>query len=233
MIMTPWNPPYYEGLVEGAGLTQVKDLLGYLLPMDNSFALPDRFERIAERTKAKLGLTFRAADVSRYESEVKICWEIYNEAWTRNWGFVPVTWEEWEFAARGLKHILRPEFAFIAEIDGVPAGFMLIVSDLNRILRRVPSGRLSPLAMARIFFGISKIKRGRVFALGVKAEYRTRGIVPLFFHEAVRRGRAIDAIEAEASWILDDNDAMRAMMETAGSTVYRRWRVYQKPITLA
>ena len=233
MIMTPWNPPYYEGLVEGAGLTQVKDLLGYLLPMDNGFALPDRFERIAERTKAKLGLTFRAADVSRYESEVKICWEIYNEAWTRNWGFVPVTWEEWEFAARGLKHILRPEFAFIAEIDGVPAGFMLIVSDLNRILRRVPSGRLSPLAMARIFFGISKIKRGRVFALGVKAEYRTRGIVPLFFHEAVRRARAINAIEAEASWVLEDNDAMRAMMETVGSNVYRRWRMYQKPIPLA
>ena len=97
----------------------------------------------------------------------------------------------------------------------------------------MPSGRLSPLAVARIFFGIPKIKWGRVLPLGVKAEYRTRGIVPLFFHEALRRGRAINAIEAEASWILDDNEAMRSLMEAAGSEVYRRWRLYQKPIAVA
>lgn len=233
MIMTPWNPPYYEDLLEQAGLAPVKDLLGYLLPLGNGFALPERIERMAERTKSKLGLTFRNADMSRYKSEVALCWEIYNAAWEDNWGFVPVTWEEFEFTSRGLKQILRPEFAFIAEVDGVPAGFMLIVADLNRILRHVPSGRLSPLAMARIFFGIGKIKRGRIVALGVKAEYRARGILPLFMHEAARRGQAIGAIEVEASWILDDNDAMRAVLQTMGSEVYRRWRLYQKPIAKA
>ncbi len=233
MIMTPWNPPYYEGLLEQAGLAPVKDLLGYLLPLGNGFALPDRIERMAEHAKAKLGLTFRSADMSRYNSEVALCWEIYNEAWEDNWGFVPVTWEEFEFASRGLKQILRPDFAFIAEVDGVPAGFMLIAADLNRILKHVPSGRLSPLAMARIFFGIGKVKRGRILALGVRAKYRRRGILPLFLHEATRRGQAIDAIEAEASWILDDNEPMRAVMKAMGSDVYRRWRLYEKPIATA
>lgn len=233
MIMTPWNPPYYAELLEQTGLEPVKDLLGYLVPLGNGFALPERFERMAERTKSKLGLTFRSADMSRYKSEVALCWEIYNEAWEHNWGFVPVTWEEWEFASRGLKQILRPEFTFIAEVDGVPAGFMLFASDLNRILRHVPSGRLSPLAMARIVFGIGKVKRGRILTLGVKAKYRARGILPLFLHEAARRAQAIGVIEAEASWILDDNRPMRAVMEAIGSDIYRRWRLYQKPIAVA
>ncbi len=233
MIMTPWNPPYYEELLEQAGLAPVKDLLGYLLPLGNGFALPERIERMAERTKSKLGLTFRSADMGRYKSEVALCWEIYNDAWEDNWGFVPLTWEEFEFASRSLKQILRPDFWFIAEVDGVPAGFMVIATDLNRILRHVPSGRLSPLAMARIFFGIGKVKRGRILALGIRAKYRTRGILPLFFREAARRAQAIDAIEAEASWILDDNAPMRAVMEAMGSDVYRRWRLYQKPIAIA
>ncbi len=232
MIMTPWNPPYYEDLVEGTGLTPVKDLLGYRLPMGNGFELPKRFKRMAERTQRKLGLTFREVDMSRYERDVAICWEIYNDAWEQNWGFVPTTWDEFRFAARGLKQLLRSDFAFIAEVNGEPAGFMLIAVDLNRILRRVPSGRLSPLALMRLLFGIPRLKSGRIFALGVKSEYRTRAILPLFFNEAFRRGRAIDAVEAEASWVLDDNEPMLAVMQAVGSDVYRRWRIYQKPIAV-
>lgn len=85
--------------------------------------------------------------------------------------------------------------------------------------------------MARI--GIGKVKRGRILTLGVKAKYRARGILPLFLHEAARRAQAIGVIEAEASWILDDNRPMRAVMEAIGSDIYRRWRLYQEPIAVA
>lgn len=76
-------------------------------------------------------------------------------------------------------------------------------------------------------------ERGRVLALGIRAKYRTWGILPLFLHEAARRAQAVDAIEAEASWILDDNEAIRAVMEAMGGDVLRRWRLYQKPIAVA
>lgn len=230
MIMTPWNPPYYELLLRGAGMEPVKDLLGYLLPLAEGFELPERIGKMAEHTRRRLGVTFREANMSRYEDEVAICWEIYNDAWVKNWGFVPISWKEFSFAANGLKQVLRPEFTFIAEVDGEPAGFMLIASDLNRLLRRVPSGRLYPWAVLRLAFGIPRLRSGRIFALGVKEEYRTRGIVPLFFHEAFQRGRTMGAIEAEASWVLEDNEPMTALMSALGSKVYRRWRIYQREV---
>ena len=103
---------------------------------------PDRVRRLAERTLRKTKVTFRSLDVATLEQEARKVLELYNEAWSGNWGFVPPSWEEFWHMAKDLKSVLAPDFSFVAEAEGEIVGFMLIARDLNRVLPRMPSGRL-------------------------------------------------------------------------------------------
>lgn len=229
-FMTPWNPPSYGTMVERAGHAKVKDLVAYFIPMaDETFDLPASFTAFAERAKAKSGLSFRDLDLSRWNDEIELCWDVYNAAWEDNWGFVPMTKDEFVVMAKDLKPLLISQFAFMAEVNGQPAGFMLIVPDFNQVLKRIGNGRLFPTGALKLLLGKSRIRSGRVMALGVKREFRTRSIFPLFVHESFRRGRAYGAVGAEASWILEDNELLLGPLRAIGLKEYRRWRIYDAP----
>ena len=230
-FMTTWNPPYYAALLEGAGLTGVKDLLGYFVPMDDPhFALPARFEEHARRAMARQRLTFRDLDMRRWKHEVALCWDVYNAAWEANWGFVPMARAEFEQMAEGLKHIVWPQLAFAAEIDGMPAGVCLAVPDYNQLLKRIPSGRLLPTGLVKILLGRRQLRTARVMMLGVKPQYRASGIFAVFMHELYRRGRDSGVVGGEASWILEDNEPMNRPLRALGLEEYRRWRIYEKSL---
>lgn len=230
-FLTPWNPPYYESLILNAGFVAAKDLLGYWLPYSEpGYRIPEKFEVLARRAAARANLSFRDLEPKRYWEEVELCWGIYNSAWERNWGFIPMSHDEFMYMAKSLRLVLLKRFAFIAEINGVAAGFMLSTTDLNVILKRIPSGRLFPTGLAKILMGKSRVRSGRVLALGLKQEYRVRGILPLFMHEAARRAIAWRSPGGEASWILEDNAGMRQPIESLGGRLYRRWRIFDRPI---
>ena len=232
VFLTSWNPPYYDPLLLSAGLTVAKDLVGYWLPYGEAgFQVPPRVEALAARAKERAKLTFRDIDPKRYWDEVELCWQIYNSAWERNWGFVPMTRDEFMFQAKGLKPLLLPQFAFIAEINGEPAGFMLCVPDFNRILKRNPNGRLFPFGLLKILTGKSKLRTGRIMALGIKEQFRSGSILPVFMHESLRRAVAYGSTGAEASWILEENQQMRQPIDAWGGRVYRKWRIYERALT--
>jgi hypothetical protein len=230
VLMTPWNPRYYGSLLERAGYAKVQDLLGYYIPAGDRLAVPERVGRLAERTLRKSRITFRTLDVGTLEREARKVLELYDEAWTGNWGFVPPSWEEFWHTAKDLKGVLAADFSFVAEVDDEIIGFMLIAHDLNRLLRTMPSGRLWPWNIVRLLTGAKKIMSGRIVLLGLKTEYRNRGLFPLFAYEAARRALAIKAEGAEASWILDDNEALVAPLDGMGLAAYKRWRIYEKAI---
>jgi hypothetical protein len=227
VLMTPWNPPYYGGLIESAGYGKVQDLVGYWIPTGDKLAVPDRVRRLAERTRSRAGITFRTLDVGTLEREARKVLDLYNEAWAGNWGFVPPSWDEFWHTAKDLKSVLAADFSFVAEVDEEIVGFMLIARDLNRLLRTMPSGRLWPWNIARLLTGVGKILAGRVVLLGLRTEYRNRGLFPLFAYEAARRALEIHADGAEASWILDDNESLVAPLDAMGLVAYKRWRIYQ------
>jgi hypothetical protein len=230
-FLTPWNPEYYDALIRDAGLAPAKDLLGYWLPYgDRDFQLPPRLEALARRAAERTKLTFRDLAPSRYWSEVEICWEIYNSAWEQNWGFVPMSRDEFMHMAKALRPLLVPQFAFLAEVDGVPAGFMLSTPDFNLVFKRIPNGRLFPFGLWKILRARSRLRTGRVMALGIKSEFRSGSVLPVFIHEAARRAIAYGSPGAEASWVLEDNQAIRQPIEAFGGRVYRRWRVYERAI---
>ena len=231
MFLTPWNPPYYDALLQDAGLTAAKDLLGYWLPYGESgYELPPRLDALARRAAAKANLIFRDLRPRHFWEEVERCWEIYNSAWERNWGFVPMSRDEFLHMARSLKPLLVPQFAFLAEVNGQPAGFMLCAPDFNAVFKTIRDGRLLPFGLFKILRARSRIRTGRILALGIKEEFRTGSVLPVFMHEATRRAIAYGSPGAEASWILEDNHAMRQPLEALGGRVYRRWRVYETAI---
>ena len=138
--------------------------------------------------------------------------------------------DEFMHMAKSLKPLLIPQFAFVAEVSGAPAGFMLCVPDFNLVFKRIPSGRLLPLGLGKILLGKSKLRTGRIIALGIKEQFRTGSILPVFMHEAARRAVAFGSPGAEASWILEDNQSMRQPIEAFGGRVYRRWRIFERAV---
>ena len=229
-VMTPWNPSYYGPLVEAAGYVGVQDLLGYDIPGGDTLAVPDRVRRLAERTMQSTGVTFRTLDVAVLEQEARNVLDLYCQAWDGNWGFTPPSWEDFWHTAKDLKSVLLPGFSFVAEAEGETIGFMMAVRDINRVLRHVPSGRLWPRTVLRLLRDLPKVKRGRVVLMGLHAEYRHRGLFPLFAYEAARRAKEVDYEGAEASWILHDNNALTTPMAAMGMHPYKRWRIYEKKL---
>ena len=228
-FMTTWNPPYYATLCDGARLQKAKDLVAYYIPMgDTSWSMPPVFERLAERALEKSRVAFRDLDLKRFEQELEVCWDVYNAAWERNWGFVPMSKAEFIHTARDMKPLINPRYAFAADVDGRTVAFMLAVPDYSGVLQRIRNGRLFPTGALRLLFGKRGIHEWRVMALGLRRDYRARGILPLFAWEAFRRGREAGEQGAEASWILEDNEPMNRAMAAMGTRIYRRWRVYDR-----
>jgi hypothetical protein len=230
-FMTTWNPPYYAALCDGAGMVKAKDLVAYHIPMnDREWSLPPAFERLAGRALEKSRVEFRDLDLRRFEQELEVCWAVYNAAWERNWGFVPMSKQEFVHMARDMKPLLVPRYAFAADVDGQTVAFMLAVPDYGAVLQRIGNGRLFPTGALRLLLGKRRIRDWRVMALGLRRDFRARGILPLFAWEAYRRGREAGERSAEASWILEDNEPMNRAMVAMGTRIYRRWRVYDRDV---
>ena len=232
-FMTGWNPPYYGAHVERAGMRPVKDLLGWWFSRETAageFRLPRAYEAHAARALEQTRLTFRDVEPQHLEREIALCWDVYNAAWEPNWGFVPMTREEFAHLAKDLKMLLDPRFAFVAEIDGRPAGFSLAVPDYHVLFKRIGTGRLLPTGIFTLLTGKRSLHTLRVMALGVRREHRTRGIFALFTNEIVRRGLAAGITGAEASWVLEDNGLMNRPLAAMGATPYRRWRLYERAL---
>jgi GNAT superfamily N-acetyltransferase len=231
VFMTTWNPPYYGSLIERARFVPVKDLLGHLLDAeDSSFKFPERFATHAQHARESGLVTIRNIDLKRFDQAIELCWDVYNAAWERNWGFVPMTHDEFAHMGREMKPLLVPELAFTAEVAGKPAGFMLVLPDFNLVIKRIPNGRLLPTGLIKLLLGKRRIRSGRVMALGVKREYRRTDVFALLVDELYRRGTAYGMTRAEASWVLEDNELMNRPMRAMGARQYRRWRIYERPL---
>jgi GNAT superfamily N-acetyltransferase len=227
--MTTWNPKYYEALHEACGFKGVKDLVAYIVLVDRGTELPPRVMEHVRRIQAQSSnVTFRDFDMRNFDRDVNACYDVYNSAWEKNWGFFPMSREEFVHAAKDMKMILDPRMAFIAEVDGQPAGFMLAVPDINYILARNPSGKLLPTGIFKLLFGKKLVKFVRIITLGVKPEHRGNGIFALFTYEAFRRAQKFGYLGGEASWILEDNVEMNKPWQDLGCPQYRRWRIYER-----
>ncbi len=229
MIMMTYNPRYYLDLMEACGLEKAKDLYAFILNVDE-VAAGDRLERLSRGVKARVpGLTVRPINMKAFKSELEKVKEIYNAAWSRNWGFVPMTEEEIDSMAKRLKPLVVPELAVMAEIDGSPAGFMLTVPDYNQVLSKM-NGRLGPVEIVKFLWYSKKISDIRVMIMGVKEEYRKKGIEGLLYLESFKAAAKKGYRRSEMSWILEDNTVVHKGCELMGGKLYKKYRIYEKNI---
>lgn len=229
VMMMAYNPPYYRDLLEGLGFVKAQDLLAYdIHARDLNFR---GMERVAERAMKKLNVAVRPADMKRFEQEVQIVREVYNQAWSRNWGFVPMTKEELEFAAADLKMILDPRLLVFASIGDRPVGFALSLPDVNLVQKHM-NGRLFPFGLVKLLLALwlRRIHSIRVITLGVIPEYVNSGLAQILFYQTIRRGVDNGYPHAEISWVLESNPLMCHAAERLGGVLYKRYRIYDRPV---
>ncbi len=227
-FMMSYNPPYYQELLEGCGLHKAKDLYANFMSTDRE--IPDRIRRISRHVITRLsGLTIRPINLRRLDEEVMLFKEVYNGAWRDNWGFVPLTDEEMNLMVNKLKPLLVPDLALFAEIGDKTVGFALALPDYNFVIKRL-NGRLGPLGLIKFLYYTRRIEAVRVMLLGVKEEYRKRGIETILYTELFQRGQAMGYQWGEMSWILEDNHPMQKGIEALGGKRYKTYRIFQSPL---
>jgi GNAT superfamily N-acetyltransferase len=231
-ILENWHHPYYAALLEGYGLRKAMDLLKWELHISGrERVLPMIFE-LGEKLEPEHGIKvrhMRKRPKRDFEGEVRRFMEVYNSAWERNWGFVPLTDAELVRYAKELKPILDENWAMIAEKDGETVGAALTIPDYNQVLAKL-NGRLLPLGWVRALWERRKIDSVRVFALGVKPEYQHTGVAAGFYAEHFEMAARTPQTWGEMGWILENNTAMNRGMEAMGGRVVKRYRVYEKPL---
>jgi GNAT superfamily N-acetyltransferase len=223
MVMMTYNPPYYAGLMERAGLKKSKDLLAYKSsPQEVGLT---KIGKVAKKALEKNGVRVRPIDMKNFQADVARVWEVYGAAWSRNWGFVPMSREEFFQMGKEMKQILKPELVLIGEVKGRVVGFALALPDVNHALKPA-NGRLLPTGLLKILYHQRFVKDVRVLALGVVEEYRTSGVAAAFYATLVENARKLGYTGCEMSWILEDNVLMNRSIKAMGATRYKTYRIY-------
>ncbi len=233
MILEPWHPPFYQQLVEAEGFEKTMDLLMWELQfgeLKEGEAFDPSIHAAAKKALEDEGITIRNMRKRDMAAEVKRFMEVYNDAWGSNWGFVPITDAEVAYQAKHLKQVLDENWTYIAEKDGEAVGAALTLPDINQVTAKM-NGRLLPFGWLKFLLGKPKIDQLRVFALGVKHEYRHTGVAAgLYLRHLEEAAKPGGIGGGEMGWILETNKAMNRAMEGMGGKVVKRYRLYERSL---
>ncbi len=231
MVMMPHSPKWYGRLLEEQGYQPLKDLLAYWVNLD--FKVPQFMRILLGKFSSRIHL--RMIRRNQFKAEMEILRNIFNDAWSDNWGFIPFTEAEFSELGSVFRILLRDEYMWVAEVDGVPAAFLVALPNLNEIFAKF-NGNFFPNNWLRLYKNIkySEFSSIRVPLMGVRKQFQNTplGIVLAFMVIDAPRQRplALGIREAELSWILEDNRSMRTMLNSIGSKEYKRYRIYGKKL---
>jgi hypothetical protein len=227
MISNPHNRAYYQRIYEEVlGLEKAMDWYAYWLTPG---PVPKTIARVTERfLKRNPNVAVREMDMGRWDEEIALVKEIYNDAWEDNWGHVRMTDAEIDFMAAGLKQIIDPKLCYVATVDGEPGAVSITLPDFNQVAKKM-NGRILPFGWWHFLRGKGRIDALRIFILGVKKKFQRLPLgAPLYvrtWEEGMRRG----VRGAEASLILETNHRMRGALEKLDGEIYKTYRVYESP----
>lgn len=229
-IMMNHNPPYYMELLENWGLQKAKDLFAWWF-VDSKDML-NKWSARSNRLKERGAITIRPFRVKDFEAEVARCKALYNQAWQNNWGFVPMTDEEFDHLGQNLRRFARPELLLLAEVEGEAVGFSMTLPDLNEAIRPL-NGRIFrfglPIGLFRLRRNYKRIRTARLVTMGVLDKYRRRGVAELLILKTLECGKLdMHYTSAELGWTLEDNHLINRTIEAVGAEQYKTYRIYQK-----
>jgi GNAT superfamily N-acetyltransferase len=243
VVLYPYNPPYYQTLIESApSFSRVMDALAFRFTLQETIEsdIITRMGRITEKNNARRGITIRTLNPRKKRQDLTALKEIYNNAWEKNWGFVPYSEPELDELVADLGMYIEPETTLFAEVNGRLVAFLLAIPDLNQALHLAypRPGKLEILSLLQVLWHWKlrpKIDRIRIPLMGVEAAYRGIGVEAAMFHELFKRAIAIAPKNgwayADGGWVLETNESMIRLVELHNGQEYRRYRFYERPLT--
>ena len=228
VLMMPYNPPYYQGLIEGCGFAKEKDLLAFLI--DSDYRLPEWMDRLAERISKKKGVRIRPSRPKDVDAEFALIREIYNASWSGNWGFVPLSDNEMRDIQKKVVKFVDPDLVFFIYYENEPAAACVIFPDINPLLKRL-NGRIGLTGVLKLLMYRREIRGLRCLIFGIKEKYQQLGLPMLAFHhifEVVRKKEKYHYLEL--GWTLEDNESINSLIEEAGARTCKKYRVFRKSL---
>ena len=231
VVMMPHSPPWYGRMYEENGYQPMKDLLAYWVEI--GFEAPKVMTAMLEKYAQRIHM--RVIRKNRLSEEIEILRDIFNDAWSENWGFVPLTREEFAELGSIFRLLVPEDYIQIAEVDGKPVAFMASLPNLNEVFSEL-NGNLFPFGWVKL---VRKIRQqsfltGRVPLMGVRKQFHNTALGAALVYavvDATRKcGLSRGAREVELSWILEDNKPMRNILDSIGSKQYKRYRIYGKTL---
>jgi GNAT superfamily N-acetyltransferase len=225
-FMMTHNKPYYAGLVEANGFGKIEDLFAFWGKLSMLSSLDSKLGVMVEGVKERFGVKVRPLDRSRFDEEVRMFLDIYNSSLGGTWGFVPLSPAEVKHMAASLKHLIVPELALVAEVDGKPIGSVFCLLDYNPRIRAI-NGRLFPFGFLKLLWNKKAIKRMRAISTNVIPEYQAWGVGLVLMAALVPQLYAWGMDEVEFSWVLESNHLSKRTLERGGALVTKKYRIYQ------
>ena len=234
MVMMGHHLPAYRGWIEAAGYTKAKDL--YTYELDIRIDMVPLIDRLIKAGEKNPRIRIRKVDKSKFASEAAIIMALLNDAWSDNWGYVPLTEAEIAYAGTKLKPIIYEDLVRIAEVDGEPAAFMITIPDVNEMIADL-DGRLFPTGWAKLLWRLRKprTRRVRVPLMGVATKYqgsRIAGQLAFMLIEFIRRScvEEYGVHYGEFGWVLEDNQGMMSIAQLPGAKINHTYRIYEKAL---
>jgi len=227
VFMMPYNPPYYNELMERCGLAKAKDLYASLVRREHESA--DKVRLLADKVQKEMKITVRRADKTRMLDETRAIAAIYNDGWSKNWGFVPWTEAEMAHMVKRLVQFADLDFVLFAEHEGRPVGFAFALPNYNEVLIKM-NGRVLPWGWWHFLRGRKRIRSARALVFGVLQDYFHTGVSYLLYTEFEAALKAKGCEWAEVSWLLEDNEAINRFNATIGAKIYKKYRIFERKI---
>ncbi len=230
-ILMPYNPPYYVDFLKRYGFERAMKMWAYYV--HEAYVNKDKLRRGAEIVmRRNPGLSLRTLDESRFWEDADAILRIYNEAWSQNWGHVPMTEHEFKHLAKDLKQVIEPELVYILEMEGEPVAFAISIPNLNQALRHVPSGRLFPLGLPKLlaYAKLGAVYEIRMPLMGVLPEYHGRGFDAILVDATIQNGLAAGYDACEMSWVLDVNMPLVNSLDKLGAVRDKEYAMMEKAL---
>jgi GNAT superfamily N-acetyltransferase len=226
-FMMTYNPPYYARLLEDYGFRKVQDLFAYYGTIDMLGKLNQKLAFIALESAERFHVRVRPLDKSRFRAEIELFLNIYNQSLRNTWGFVPISAPEIRHMSASLKHLILPDLALIAEVDGRAVGAIFGLPDYNPRIKEI-DGRLFPFGIFKLL-SRRKFQRFRVISANVLPEFQMWGIGLVLMKGLVQPVLDSGIQEAEFSWVLESNHLSRSGLEKGGALLEKTYRLYDYP----
>ncbi len=227
-MLMPHNPPYYQNLFRTYGFDKCMGLLAYKLNAEDVLK-NEKLIRVSKMVKERYNFTIRPINMKDLKTEVGHIRRIYNAAWEKNYGFVPMTEKEIKEYEKAVKMIAEPSLILFGEINGEVVGMVLALLDYFHVFKQM-DGRLFPFNFLKMYTKKKEIDWLRVMLLGILPEHRRKGLDSVFYHELIKNGLELGLKYGEASWILEDNAMMNRGLKVVNGEVYKTYHVFEMPI---